>query len=438
MVVKDFELDTNVILHDPNAHLSFQEHDVTIPIEVITELDNFKKGQETINFNAREFLRSLDEFPKNELFSTGVSLGKGLGKIKVDIGYSNHKQVKKIFPENIIDHRILNTAYVLANPRIKNSGRELILVSKDVNLRMKAASLKIKAEDYKTDMVSNISGLYENTLTISVDSTLIDLLYKKKAISLPFDEQKPYENEFVILKSNNQKKSALAIYKKNQIHLITKEPLSCYGIKPLNSEQAFAMTVLLDPEINLITILGKAGTGKTIVSLAVALHLMENNTFEEVLFTRETVSMGRDIGFLPGDANEKLNPYMQGMFDNLDEIKKSSLNFKKIDELRKDNKIKIEPLPYIRGRSLSNKFFIIDECQNLTPHEVKTIITRAGKGTKIVMIGDTSQIDVPLLDERSNGFSYLIDRFKGQHLYAHVVLRKGERSELSELASILL
>ena len=330
--------------------------------------------------------------------------------------------------------------FALANPKVKIPGKEIILVSKDVNLRMKAASLGLNPEDYKTDVVKDVNSLYENTEVLLVEDKTIDRLYAEKKLKFPF-ETTPYENEFIILKSEdtNSNKSALSIFKDGNIHIILKDKFSAFGITPRNAEQAFAMSVLLDPEIKIISMLGKAGTGKTIVALAAALAMLEKKSFDEILFTRETVSMGnRDIGFLPGDASEKLNPYMQGMYDNLAEIRKISGRQDKIADFKRNNQITIEPLPYIRGRSFNDKYFIIDETQNLTPHEMKTIVTRAGRGTKIILIGDTTQIDVPMLDERSNGLSYLIDRFRGQKIYAHVVLKNGERSELAELASILL
>lgn len=433
---KFFVLDTNIVLHDPKFHESFDENDLHIPIQLLEEVDKYKNGFEPINYNAREFIRFMDNLPEEKLFSSGASLGEGLGKIRMIMDNEINEVVLKHFPDkNKIDNQILNSAYCL---QASNPKTEVVLISKDVNLRMKAKSLKIKAEDYKNDMISSVDLLYKKTRSLSVEENVIDTLFKKEIVA--YQDLSLIENEFFILNSNSSKKTCLGVYKKGDIHLVSKEKLGAFGIKPKNSEQAFAMYALLDPDISLVSIMGKAGSGKTILSLAAGLQQMDEGNFEELLFTRQIIAMGNnDIGFLPGDAKEKVSPYMKGIFDNLSLISDlQSKNKTKIDQFKRDEKISIEPLFSIRGRSMPRVYFIIDEAQNLTPNEVKTIITRAGEGAKIILIGDITQIDSPKNSERSNGLSHVIEKFNGQEIYAHIILQKGERSFLSELASNIL
>jgi PhoH-like ATPase len=427
-------------MHDWKCCFSFKEHDIVIPSIVLEELNRHKSGFASGNFNTRHFMRFIDDLPEEKLFDGGAPLGEGLGKIKIVSNFSYKGEVKKKLPDQTPDNEIINTAYCLSKQmKAANKNVVVILVSKDVNLRIGAKSLKLRVEDYKTDTVRDLNSLYKDAIIIPSNNDDIDSLYRDGNIPIDLVE-KPYENEFVILDSGNGDKTALAVYKGNKAHLIQKDKFSVLGIKPRNREQSFGFSALFDPNIDLVTIIGKAGTGKTILSLATGIQQLDKKLYEGIYFTRATIPLGdRGIGFLPGDVDEKLSPYMKGLFDNLSVIKSISKgNFDLISKMLLNNSIVIEPLPYIRGRSLGKVFFIIDEAQNLTPMETKAIVTRAGEGTKIILIGDITQIDHPFLDERSNGLSYLISKMRGQECYAHVVLKKGERSRLAEIAGDLL
>lgn len=437
---KVFILDTNVLLHDYHCIYNFQENNVIIPITVLEELDKFKRGNDIINYHAREFTRELDKLSGDKLFNGGVSLGKGLGKLSIETGKPFSDILKASFPEDTSDHRILAIADHIAR---NNKGDAVILISKDINLRMKAKSIGILAQDYETDKVRNIDDIYKNVSVFeNLGDQLIMNLYDKpdgvplKEFNIPV---KPIANQYFIFKGNNS--SALAHYdpKKASFNRVIKQ--KAYGIEPRNAEQTFALDALMRDEVQLVTLTGKAGTGKTLLALAAALQQRQN--FTQIFLARPVIPLAnRDIGFLPGDIKEKIGPYMLPLFDNLDVIKNkflaSSKEFIKIEEMLKSEKLIITPLAYIRGRSLSRIFFIVDEAQNLTPHEIKTIITRAGEETKMVFTGDIEQIDSPYLDEKSNGLSYLTDKMNGQDIFAHVNLVKGERSYLAELASHLL
>jgi PhoH-like ATPase len=437
---KMFIIDTNVILHDFRCIYKFEENDVVIPIVVLEELDHLKKGSDLISFNAREFTREMNEIAGNNLFSKGISLGKGMGKIFVETGKEYSSRLQRSFPEKTPDHRILAiTEYLTEN----NKGRQVVLISKDINLRMKAKSLGLDAQDFENDKVRNLDELNRAVRMVEgYDTKLITRLYEEPqgvpANEFYFDRE-PVPNECFILK--NTKISALARYEQSSGNMIRVEKLRAYGIEPRNAEQTFSLDMLMNPNVQLIALTGRAGTGKTLLALAAALH--QRKQFQQILLARPIVPLAnRDLGFLPGDVKEKISPYMQPLFDNLSVIKykfkSNSSEYQKIDELQKEEQLVITPLAYIRGRSLSNIFFIIDEAQNLTPHEVKTIITRAGEGTKMVFTGDIEQIDSPYLDAKSNGLTYLTDKMKGQDLFAHVNLVKGERSYLAELASNIL
>lgn len=438
--LKMFVLDTNVILHDSKCMYQFAEHDVVVPIMVLEELDNFKKGNESINFHAREFLRAVDGLAQQPLFGRGVKIGKNLGNIIVKVGGEYHDQLREAFDSRTPDHEILNVAYQLARefPR-----REIILVSKDVNLRMKAKALGLTAQDYRNDHVKDIAAMYTGVrLKEHVDELLVDRLYAQPFTISPTAinfEQPLVPNEYLIIR--NGKKSALATYDGDRAVVRRVDKLSAYGIIPRNAEQAFALNALTNPEVKLVSISGKAGTGKTLLALAAALE--HKKEYRQIFMARPVVPLSnKDIGYLPGDIQSKLDPYMQPLYDNLGVIQNqwsaTDARHKRIREMLDDEKLVIAPLAYIRGRSLVNIYFIVDEAQNLTPHEVKTIITRAGDGTKLVFTGDIFQIDHPYLNSHSNGLSYLIDKMQGQSIYAHVNLNKGERSQLAELASNLL
>lgn len=438
--VKIFVLDTNVLLHDFSCIYHFQDNDIVIPIVTLEELDKFKKGNDQINFNAREFTRELDNLIEDDIPTEGIFLGKGRGHLFLETGKPFSKEIEESFSEHSADHKILAIAEYTKN---KFPKRKVILVTKDINLRVKAKSLAINAEDYTTDKVQNIDDIHKSIDTkenIHVD--LINKLYQEFD-GVPVEEfnftEKIIAHEFMILKGDG--KSALTHFDPIQKLINRVEKRKIFGIEPRNAEQTFSMDALMRPEISLVSLTGKAGTGKTLLALAAALQ--QQHMYDQIFLARPIVPLAnRDMGFLPGDINEKIGPYMLPLFDNLGVIKhqfkSNSKEISKIEELLKDEKLVITPLAYIRGRSLSNVFFIVDEAQNLTPHEIKTIITRAGEGTKIVFTGDIHQIDSPYLDTTSNGLSYLTDKMRGQNLFAHVNLVKGERSVLAELASDLL
>ena len=438
---KIFVLDTSVILYTHNSIMNFAEHDVVIPITVLEELDQFKKGNDTKNFEAREFIRLLDKLSQDHMIHEWTPLnGKTKGNFKVLMNPDNNLNANIIFGEEKNDHKILNAALYLKQ---HEKDRKVILVSKDINLRLKAKSLDILAEDYETGKIKNIVEL-ENTgkyILEDLDPQAINTLYDRGSIEakLILGNRKRKANAFYILKS--QKQSVLAYYNSDENVLSRVDKQLAYNIKPRNAEQTFALHAILNPRIKLVSIQGVAGTGKTLLALAGALE--QRREYKQIFLARPIVPLSnKDIGYLPGDIKSKLNPYMEPLWDNLkfiqNQYKETDKEFQKITELVNQEKLVIQPLAYIRGRSLSNIFFIVDEAQNLTPHEIKTIISRAGENTKIIFTGDVFQIDTPYLDAQSNGLSYLIDRVKDHPLYAHVKLEKGERSELANLANDLL
>lgn len=438
---KNFVLDTNVILHDPKSIFSFQENDIWLPIVVLEELDHFKKGSDQLSYNARDFARVMDKLTDVPgFFTKGVSLGDGLGRLHVVNRYDYPESVAHAFIDKIPDHRIIATADTVAK---QYPSMVTILVTKDLNMRMKARALGLTAEDYYTDKVSD-AAVYnrDNQEYDDVDPSLIDALYKQEqgvdVDQFPFAKEL-VANDCFILKSGRS--SALCRFNPltHTVVKVNKEPR--YGISARNAEQAFALDLLTNPEIQLVTVSGKAGTGKTLLALAAALSQADN--YKQILLARPIVALSnKDLGFLPGDEKQKISPYMQPLFDNLNFIKHQfpmgASEVRAMDEMQKSGQLVIEALAYIRGRTLSDTYCIIDEAQNLTPNEVKTIITRAGEGTKVVFTGDVGQIDTPYLDAHSNGLVYLAERMKGQSMVAHINLLKGERSLLSELAGSLL
>lgn len=434
-------LDTNVILHDSSCLEHFQEHDVALPITVLEELDHFKKGNESINFHAREFVRRLDSMSGDALFAEGIRLGGGRGTVRIAIEANIHEKLRGLFDPGKPDHQILNVALHLHSAE---PGRHLVLVSKDVNLRMKAKSVGLTAQDYKTDHVADVSTLYTGRRILEdVPEEIVEAMYQVP-FELPADEitvePPPVPHENLILK--HARKSALVTFDPFTHTLKRVDKRSVFGITPRNAEQTFALAALLNDDIPLVSISGKAGTGKTLLALAASLE--NRRSYRQIYLARPIVPLSnKDIGYLPGEIKAKLDPYMQPMYDNLSVIQNQNGNdspnqTEQVRKMLEDEKLVISALSYIRGRSLNRIYFIVDEAQNLTPHEVKTIITRAGEGTKIVFTGDIFQIDHPYLDTQSNGLTYLIERMKGQKLYAHITLERGERSELSELASDLL
>ena len=437
---KIFVLDTNVLLHDYKCIYNFDEHDIVIPITVLEELDRFKKGNDIINFHAREFTRELDKLSGDKLFNGGLSLGKDKGKLSIETGKPYSEKLQASFPENTPDHRILAIAEHLY---LNQNGTPVILITKDINLRMKAKSLGIMAQDYHNDMVQNIDDIYEGVqVSEAIDPDAISRLYEDYS-GLPAKEfgikSAPSAHQYFIFR--NDSISALAHFDPFNKVINRVEKTRTYGIEPRNAEQTFALDALMRPEVQLAALTGKAGTGKTLLALAAALH--QRKMYTQIFLARPIVPLAnRDLGYLPGDVGEKIGPYMQPLFDNLavikQKFKQQSKEYTRIEEMQQNEKLVITPLAYIRGRSLSRVFFIVDEAQNLTPHEVKTIITRAGEGTKMIFTGDIQQIDSPYLDTKSNGLTYLADRMRGQDIFAHVHLVKGERSYLADLASNLL
>lgn len=438
-ISKIFVIDTSVILYDHNAIHNFEENDVTIPITVIEELDDFKKGNDTINYEAREFIRQIDKLAQNNILTNWIPINKNKGKFKV-IMTENLSTIDatKIFQDKKADHRILNCALSLQN---EFPNKKVILVSKDVNLRLKAKSLNINAEDYLTGQIEDTEKLFTGKATIeNLDDSIIAELYQTgycdpKTVGLT----NLNSNLYLILKG--QKSSALAYYRKSKNKVERIDKTTCYKITPRNSEQAFALHAILNEEARLVSLAGVAGTGKTLLALAAALQ--QKKTYKQIYLARPIVPLSnREIGYLPGDAMSKIGPYMEPLWDNLKfiqgQFKETDKEFKFITDCVKEEKVIITPLAYIRGRSISNTMFIIDEAQNLTPHEVKTIVSRAGEGTKIIFTGDIRQIDTPYLDAQSNGLSHVIDRMNKQEIYSHITLVKGERSYLAELANELL
>lgn len=439
---KTFILDTNVILHDPACINQFEENNIVIPLTVIEEIDHFKRGSQVINLHAREFARTLDSITGNAIFNGGISLGKGKGKVRIVITKGINQYIKQIFKEDTPDHRILSTAYEVSEEKSTN---KVVLVTKDVNLRVKAKALGIPSEDYTTDRIRNVEELYSGKdIVDNFDDEVLQKFYQA-----PFEvsasevtdkiDSEIIPNKYFVLRNQNRSVLASLDQEKEYFQKIDKQIV--YGIKPRNAEQTFAIDALINPNIPLVSLTGKAGTGKTLLALASSLQVRKS--YRQIFIARPIVPLSnKDIGYLPGDVESKLAPYMQPLWDNLkviqDQFKETDKYHTIITNMIKDDKLVIEPLSYIRGRSLQRIFFIVDEAQNLTPHEIKTIITRAGEGVKIVLTGDIYQIDHPYLDSLSNGLSYLIDHFKGEKLYAHINLEKGERSELAELASNLL
>ncbi|MFC5270294.1 PhoH family protein [Adhaeribacter terreus] len=436
---KMFVLDTSVILYDHSAVEHFGPHDVAIPITVLEELDNFKKGNDIKNFEAREFIRYIDELSSSSRLQEWIPLGgKDKGRFRVLMSHASEIDAEKVFGEEKADHKILNSALQLQQ---ENPKCLVILVSKDINLRLKARSLNLIAEDYETGKIQNVSSLYTGIDELhNVSDEAIGELYEKGSCdSSRILQNPPADNHYFILRGSNS--SILAYFNPEQKRIERVDKMMSYGIKPRNAEQTFAMHAIMNPAVKLVTIQGIAGTGKTLLALAGALEQRRN--FWQIYLARPIVPLSnKDIGYLPGDIKSKLNPYMEPLWDNLkfiqNQYSENSKEASKLKEMVEQEKLMIVPLAYIRGRSISNVIFIVDEAQNLTPHEVKTIISRAGENTKIIFTGDIFQIDTPYLDTQSNGLSYLIDKAKNHKLYAHITLQKGERSDLANLANELL
>ncbi len=441
---KIFVLDTSVILYDPQCLFKFEDNQVVIPIIVIEEVDQFKKDLSETGRNARQFSRILDEIRKKGSLTTGVSLQKG-GVLKVDLVH----EPEKYLPDDLLshkkaDHRILAVALKLKK---QDSKTPVVFITKDVNLRVKADALGLISVDYEPSKVS-IEELYSGIKHFLVPSEVIDTFNSQKR--LPIDDRELFPNSYVLLiDQHDEKHISLGRFLSQEKVIVPINDTSrgIWGIKPRNIEQRFIMDALLDDTISLVTLVGKAGTGKTLLALACGLEkTLDEGKYQKLLVSRPVFPLGKDIGYLPGEIEEKLNPWMQPIFDNIDYI----VSFAGVDKESKRSKggawrelitqgmLNIEPLTYIRGRSLAYQFLIVDEAQNLTPHEIKTIITRAGEGTKVVLTGDCYQIDNPYIDSSNNGLTYVVEAFKKEKIAAHATLVKGERSQLAELATNLL
>ncbi|AEE96660.1 PhoH family protein [Mahella australiensis] len=434
-MTKIYVLDTNVLLHDPEAVFAFQDNCVVIPIAVVEEIDNQKNRQDEIGDNARCISRIMDTLRARGSLSDGVYTDSG-GIIKVELNHQSPNNLPIGLSSEKYDNRILAVAYSL---NVENPGL-VKLVTKDINLRIKADAMGLEAEDYKNDKV-DVATLFSGVKTLQVNAECIDDFYKYSRLSIDNVDFLP--NEFAVLTDyTNQSHSMLARYsikEKCLIPLFYKD-LEIWGIRPKNKEQRFAMELLLNADISLVTLSGQSGTGKTLLALAAGLHeVVEEKRYKRLLVTRPVVPLGRDIGYLPGDKDEKLRPWMQPIFDNLEYLCQSDISSRDlVQEFQQRGMLEIEALTYIRGRTLPNQFIICDEAQNLTPHMVKTIITRVGEGSKIIFTGDPQQIDNPYLDISSNGLTYLIDHLKGQEVSGHITLIKGERSKLAELGAMYL
>ncbi len=433
--MKTFVLDTNVILHDPMSMFSFEGSRVVLPLTVIEELDTFKRNNDERGRSARFVSRKLDELRKGGKLSSWVPLEHG-GKLKVEIQVSDG--LPKAFSAHTKDNEILSCALYL-----KKQGENIVFISKDINLRIKAESLGLETQDYEKEKV-DIDDLYKGWREAAVSGDAIDAFYKDKRLPTPIQDLVP--NEFVILKAEGTSKSALARYdlKTKSLVPLVRAETAPWGIKPLNIEQRFALELLLNPEISLVTLVGLAGSGKTMIALAAALQqTLEEKLYRRILVARPVIAVGHDLGFLPGTKEEKLTNWMGAIYDNLSyllEKPKGAVETSDMDiqMLMEDGVLEIEAVTYLRGRTLPGLLIIIDDAQNLTPHEIKTIISRAGQGAKIVLTGDPHQVDNYYLDATSNGLTNLVERFKGQGLFGHVTFTKSERSVLAALASDLL
>lgn len=442
---KIYVLDTNVILHDHKAIWKFKDNDLVIPTAVIEEADKFKKGNDTLSYHARGFMRELDLISDGHSFGKkGIPIGKGLGRIKVEPNHPFPPELSELFKDDTQDHRILATAIWV---RDNNPGTFVALVTKDVNLRLKSKAAGMAVQDYLSDKIEEdkLENRQREVLRMRLRSDLMQALCYGPETSIDWkdvQELKPEPNQLFRFEwESGSDDTACARYDADRGKIVLVKSREAYGIRPRNDEQKMALDACLNPKVSLVALTGGAGTGKTLLALASALE--QERDYEQIILSRPTVILGnQDIGFLPGDQKSKMSPFLQPLMDNLNVIKEQfrpgSREAQRIEAMLTMEKLVIEPLAYIRGRSLGKCFFIIDEAQNLTPHEIKTIITRAGEGTKMVFTGDVFQIDQPYLDQWTNGLSHIAEKLSGQKLFEHVFLRKGERSALSDLAAKLL
>ncbi|MGB3310666.1 MAG: PhoH family protein [Nodosilinea sp.] len=439
---KVFVLDTNVLLHDPMAMFRFEDNDVVLPITIIEELDRFKKGTADTGRNARYVSRTLDELRQQGSLVQGVELEKG-GTLKVALC---HRDTLRQLPAELEGDQGDNAILAVAMEYKHHHDRPVVLVSKDTNLRIKADAVGLVAEDYETDKI-DIDDLYTGTLAVMTSAEAISQLFGDGHLKLDIPL---YPNQAITLvDETNPTHTALALVQGSSGKLVPLGKLPHAGVsrvQPRNREQRFAFELLLQDSISMVTLVGKAGTGKTLLAIAAGVQkVADERLYSRLLIARPIVPLGRDIGYLPGDIRDKLNPWMQPLYDNFDlifgtqDMRGRPEHWRRgHEEMIEQGLLQIEPLTYIRGRSIPKQFLIVDEAQNLTPHEVKTILTRAGEGTKIILTGDPEQIDNPYVDASSNGLTYVVERFKGEALAGHISLAKGERSSLAERAAMLL
>ncbi len=440
---KTFVLDTNVLLHDPSAMLRFEDNDVILPMAVIEELDRFKKKPEMTGRNARQVARTLDSLREKGHFLDGVPINGG-GTLQVSLC---HRETLKKLPPELEGDQADNAILAVALEHRDECDCPVVLVSKDTNLRIKADAVGLEAHDYETDKI-DLGDLYTGSQEITVETELIDQLFRLEGIHLELEDLLPNQ-ALTLVDQSNPKHKALGIVDgaSGKIEPLAKLPRTGVSrIYARNREQSFALEMLLRDDIQLVTLVGQAGTGKTLLAIAAGLQkVADEGLYSRLLISRPVIPMGRDIGYLPGDVKEKLTPWMQPLYDNFDLIFGTQESRGKPghwrrghEELLEMGMLQIEPLTYIRGRTLPRQFLVVDEAQNLTPHEIKTILTRAGEGTKIVLTGDPDQIDNPYVDASSNGLTYAVERFKGEPLAGHMTLLKGERSSLADRAAVLL
>jgi PhoH-like ATPase len=438
---KNYVLDTNVLLHDPRALFQFKDNNVIVPIYVVEEIDKFKRDLSELGRNARQVSRDLDHFrEENGSLTEGVPLENG-GMLRVM--FTQKVLPRELMNQHEADNRILALA---ADVKEREPSLRCVFVTKDINLRIRADALGLITEDYENDKIEN-PEVYMGVRELEVGKSDIDAFYAHGELVLPEGTNGVLPNEFALLKDRDAPNhTALSKYnaaKGRFVPLLKSLKEGAWGLRPRNKEQSFALDLLLNDEIKLVTIVGKAGTGKTLLAIAAGLQkTMEEQVYQKMLVSRPVFPLGKDIGFLPGTVEEKLNPWMQPIYDNVEFLmgisradKKAGRSYKELVDL---GLIAIEPLTYIRGRSIPNQYIIVDEAQNLTPHEVKTIITRVGDNTKIVLTGDPYQIDNPYVDATSNGLVHVVNKFKHERLAGHITLTKGERSALAELASNVL
>jgi len=438
---KNYVLDTNVLLHDPRALFQFKDNNVIIPIYVVEEIDKFKRDLSELGRNARQVSRDLDAFrEENGSLTEGVPLESG-GTLRVL--FTQRELPRELMNQHVADNRILALAM---DVKEREPNLRCVFVTKDINLRIRADALGLVTEDYENDKIEN-PEVYMGVRELEVGKGDIDAFYAHGELALPEGINGVYPNEFALLKDRHAPNhTALSKYnaqKARFVPLLKSLKEGAWGLRPRNKEQSFALDLLLNDEIKLVTIVGKAGTGKTLLAIAAGLQkTMEEQVYQKMLVSRPVFPLGKDIGFLPGTVEEKLNPWMQPIYDNVEFLmglsradKKAGRSYRELIDL---GLVAIEPLTYIRGRSIPNQYIVVDEAQNLTPHEVKTIITRVGDNTKIVLTGDPYQIDNPYVDSTSNGLVHVVNKFKHERLAGHITLTKGERSALAELASNVL